>query len=136
MTCDVFASSASGLAYELGFDDLGCQAKPHQDEDDAVGQVEFPPAMPDRGCGGVVVMVVVPAFAQGHHAHEPVVPAAFAGVIIAIAEEVGQGIDRPRYMPAQHRSYHSPPDEQAQAELEGSHRCAGREPSDEGTAEG
>ena len=121
------------LLHDLGLDDLRCQAETHEDENYAVRQVELPPAMPHRGRRRVVVMVVVPSFAKCHHAHEPVVPAAFIGVVIAVAEEMRKRIDRPGGMPAQDGSHHATPNEQAEAELECPHLRSGGHPSDQRT---
>jgi len=123
-------SASPGAAHHFGLDDLRGQAEMLQHENRAIGEVEFPPAMPDRRRGGIVVMVVMPSLAQAHHPDEPVVPAALVRLVVAVAEEVGERVHRPRHMPSQHGAHQAPPDEQTQAELEGPHGGPGRHPAD------
>ncbi len=119
----------SRTAHRLGLDHLGGQAETLEHEDHAIGQVELPPAMPDRGRGGVAVVVVMPTLSHGHQRDEPVVPAALVGLVIAVTDQVGQRVDRPGCMPSEHGAHQAAPDEEAQAELERPHSGPRRHPA-------
>lgn len=58
-----------------------------------VGDVDFPPTMLVGGARWIVMVVVVPPFAHGQDRDEPVVPAVIVGLVVRVAEEMGQRVD-------------------------------------------
>ncbi len=82
------------------------------------------------GAGRVVVMVVVPALAHRHEPHEPVVAAVFAGLVVAVAEEVGERVDAPGDVPDHHRADEDAPHQPAGGQLPGRGPVAAGEPAD------
>lgn len=69
------------------------KAKLTQGLDDVVRDVDLVPVHALAFAVWAVVMVVVPAFAEGHDGEPPVVTAVVAGVKAAIAKYVGYGVN-------------------------------------------
>ena len=93
------------------------QADEAQKLNGQIGNVEFPPAMAMRRAAWLRVMIIVPAFAIAEEADQDVVAAILIGGIIAIAPQMGCGIDRPGDVPDQDGADEDAPDQQAQTEL-------------------
>ena len=68
-------------------------------------------------CPLVGVVVVVPAFAVGPKADEPVVAAVVVGFVVAVAPDVGERVDAPGNVPSEHGSHQHAPDKQARTKL-------------------
>src|ERR1700736_3540465 len=64
-----------------------------------VGDVDFPPEKTLAGGGHEVMVVVVPAFAEGQQRQEPVVLAGVVGFVAARTEQMGERIDGKRVVP-------------------------------------
>ncbi len=79
--------------------------------EDEIADVELPPekALPRRGL--VVVVVVVPAFAQGQQGEPDRVPAGVGGPVADPAEDVGQAVDGKGRVPGEHGADEKAPDQ-------------------------
>jgi hypothetical protein len=73
------------------------------------------------------VVVVVPPLAAREDREDDVVAAPVFGLVVPVAEDVRERVDRPRQVPDDDRAEEDPPDEQREAELE----AADREPDGE-----
>src|SRR6188474_2063830 len=102
---------AFAFAPDFGEDDVFREAEGAEDADDEPGGVEFPPAVAVGGGALVGVVVVMPAFAKGHDADEPVIATAVARVVVAVAPQVRPGIDGPGAVPVDDGPHENAPDE-------------------------
>ena len=59
------------------------EAAPGEGFERVVSDVDFPPEEALPSAGHVMVMIVVPAFAEGHESKEPVVAAGVRGLVTA-----------------------------------------------------
>ena len=104
------------------------EAFPHQNRQ--IRCVEFPPAVKAVSAAARIGMViVVPAVAARRNPDEPVVAAVFAGLVIAIAPDMGGGIGAPGHMPGIDRAHEHAPHQHAQAELHPAPNGAGPDPA-------
>jgi len=88
------------------------EAKPGEELQAVVGEIDLPPIKTLAGGGHEVVMIVVPAFAEGDEREQPVV---LAGVVCretAVAENVRKRIDGERAVPEEDGAQEKAPDEQ------------------------
>ena len=90
---------------------LPCESELLQDMDDDVAEIKLPPFQAVAGGDGEGVVVVVPAFAQGQDAEEPVVAALVVGVVGASAPEVADGVDAPGDVMHHEKTHKAAPDE-------------------------
>jgi len=91
------------------------EAEPGKDFEGVEGDVDFPPVESLTRTGHVVVMVVVPAFAEGDEGEQPVVFAGVCGGETAIAEDVRERIDGEGAVPEQGGAEEKAPSEQGPA---------------------
>src|SRR5947207_5568029 len=75
------------------------EATPGKGFERVVSDVDFPPEEALTGAGHVMVMIVVPAFAEGHESKEPVVAAGVRRLITARTEKMRERIDGEGVMP-------------------------------------
>ena len=83
---------------------------------------------------GILVVVVVPALADGQQGDEPVVAARLAGLVVAVAEHVGERVHRPGDVPHCHDPHVHTPDHKAQTQRQGG-LAPPADPTDRGTGE-
>lgn len=76
-------------------DDFPGKAEAFHEEDGVVGEVDFVPLHAVGGGALLMVVIVVPALAEGDESDPPVVLGAVGGVEIAIAPGVGGGVHEP-----------------------------------------
>ena len=77
-------------------------AYPIQHYEGVESDIDLPPVKALPGRGLVVVMVVMPAFAQGHEREEPVISAVVGRLITPATKHVCQGIDAEGNVTAEH----------------------------------
>ena len=75
---------------EMGgdFAEVPDEAEPGEGFERVISDVDFPPEEALTGAGHVMVMIVVPAFAEGHESKEPVVAAGVRGLVTARTEKM------------------------------------------------
>src|SRR5215467_4528735 len=87
-------------------------AQPGHDFQRVIGDVNLPPEETLARGGHEVVMVVVPAFAEGKQGEQPVVAAGVAGLIAARTEKVRKRIDGEGVVPEEYGAQAERPDKQ------------------------
>src|SRR6266699_5751136 len=94
------------------FAEVPDDAEPGHDFQRVVGDVDLPPKESLARRGHEVMMIVVPAFAEGEQREEPVVAAGVGGLVAARAKEVRERIDGESVMPQKHRAQAEAPHKQ------------------------
>ena len=99
----IYCVGVEGLAFGQDFfgdaAEFADQAEPRENFQRVVGDVDFPPIEALTGAGHIVMMVVVPAFAERDQGQEPIILAGVGGGETAIAENVRERIDGERAVP-------------------------------------
>src|SRR5271168_2967306 len=80
-----------------------------------VGEIDLPPEKSVARRGRVVMVIVVPAFAERDHREREAVAAVVAGLVAAPAEDVGERVDRERAVREHNRRDKESPDEHLRA---------------------
>src|SRR5262249_33687227 len=80
-----------------------------------VGNINFPPEKALARAGHVVVMIVVPAFAEGHQGEQPVVPAGVRRLVAARTEKMRKRIDGEGIVPEQRRAQAKAPEKERES---------------------
>ena len=91
------------------------EAEPGESFKGVIGDVDFPPEEALAGAGHVVVMIVVPAFAEGQKGEKPVVAAGVGGLKAARAEKMRERIDGEGVMPEERGAEAEAPEEKWKA---------------------
>ena|ERR1700730_4689818 len=86
-------------------------AEPREHFQGVVGDVHFPPEKSLASGSHKVVMVIVPAFAEGQQGEEPVVLAGVGGLIATRAEQMRKRIDGEGVVPQEDGAQAESPDE-------------------------
>ena len=86
---------------EMGgdFAEVPDEATPGEGFERVVGDVDFPPEEALTCASHIVMMIVVPAFTEGHESEEPVVAAGVGGLVAARAEKMRERVDGEGVMP-------------------------------------
>src|SRR5258706_7919163 len=100
-----FGEDVVGDAAEFADD-----AEPREELQAVVGEIDLPPIKTLAGGGHEVVMIVVPAFAEGDQGEQPVVLAGVGGREAALAKDVGERIDGERAVPEEDGAQEKAPD--------------------------
>ncbi len=108
------------------------EAGPGEGFQGVIGDVDFPPVEALRGGHHVVVMIVVPAFAQGDEGQQEAVAAVVIGLEASFSEEMGQGVDGGGGVEQRGGADEESPDEQLPAvRAEGGEKMVQHGPGDE-----
>src|SRR6202000_2066945 len=91
------------------------QAEQGEELQRVVGDVDFPPEKALASGGHVVVMIVVPAFAERQEREKPVVLAGVGGLVADSAEKVRERVDRESVVPEEHGAEDESPEEEREA---------------------
>src|SRR5262249_58823462 len=87
-----------------------------------ISNVNFPPEKALARRRHMVVVIVVPAFAQSHQREQPVVAAGGARFIAPAAEQVRERIDGKRVVPQQYSAQAEAPDKERPSADQSQHR--------------
>ena len=90
-------------------------AEPAQELQRRVADVDLIPAKTLTSCGRIMMMVVVPTFAEGQQCDQPVITAIIIGGKVAFAEQVTDRIHHERHMIDQNRAEEEAPGQAGQA---------------------
>src|SRR5256885_16720607 len=91
------------------------EAEPGEGFQRVISDVDFPPEKALAGAGHVMVMIVVPGFAEGHKSEEPVVAAGVRGLITARTEKMRKRIDGESVMPEERGAEAEAPEDERKA---------------------
>src|SRR5256885_2021136 len=97
------------------FAEVPDEAEPGEGFEGVVSDVDFPPEEALAGAGHVMVMIVVPAFAEGHESEEPVVAAGVRGLVTARTEKMRERIDGEGVMPEERGAEAEAPEDERKA---------------------
>src|SRR5258708_29389435 len=86
------------------------EAEPGEDFQGVKGEIDFPPIKTLAGRGHEVVMIVVPAFAEGDQGEQPVVLAGVGGPETGSSENVRERIDGEGAVPEEDGAEEKTPD--------------------------
>ena len=105
------------------------QAEPGEEFEAVVGEIDLPPVKTLAGGGHEVVVIVVPAFAEGNEGQEPIIFAGVGGGKAALAEDVRERIDGEGTVPQEDGAEEEAPDKQRPGadEPERDAQCDGRD---------
>lgn len=80
-----------------------------------VGHIDLPPFQSLARTRHVLMVIVVPAFAEGNESEQEIVAAIILGLESPRAPQMGQGIDRERAVPQEDGRKHESPHEHSEA---------------------